>query len=198
MNISRASELLNEDSGTVIRNCKSGKYTAKKIETKKGRYGFVWDVDDSFVISLASARRKDISNSIVSTSLEPSTMVDPENREIIVNTTKAISKKEAERIIKQEEAIRRQRENLIEDGKIIVADVVVESVGMYYSQLLQAFDSFIDILSIEESWSPEKTKKVLSRLKACVHECWDRTKSKVIECQRSTKNLINEAQNGTK
>lgn len=69
---------------------------------------------------------------------------------------------EAERIIKQEEAIKKQRENLLRDKEIVERAVVFEALRLHYGELNKLWEELIDIWSLKYNFSATTTKEMLT------------------------------------
>lgn len=104
------------------------------------------------------------------------------NRRILLATdeNKGLTRQEAERIIKQEDAIRRQRENLLAENELIRLDFVKEHItacmSNLYASTLESLLETIDSISLSYSIPVEPVKKkLLETLKAK----WDKLKAEM-------------------
>jgi hypothetical protein len=178
--IEEAAKILKVSPTTAFRKCVSGEYVATHKETKVGRHGFEWDVDDNFVVSLAATRLLPTQASINRPG-EPVKLPEnvSEKREIVVNSDKALSKKEAERIIKQEDAIRKQRDNLFIDEKIVFADKVKDALSVYFGSLLDELDGIVDQWAIRYNFIPQQARNMTVEMHGKVREAWNRVKEQI-------------------
>lgn len=103
--------------------------------------------------------------------------VEGMNRTFIADGATGLSKEEAERIIKQEEAISRQRENMKEEGKLIFVEDMQNGLknfaSVYHLSLMKTIVEFVDLLSLKYSLPSEEIKREFMSLYNREKKLWE-------------------------
>ena len=114
---------------------------------------------------------------------------EPGEREIIVDGQKTLTRREAERIIKQEDAIRKQRDNLLAAGKLIDRErahkAIEDSLSLHYSALLQLWEELLDAWAIKFNLPPDQARQMLAEFQMGLRRSWRKIKGEVEECYKT-------------
>lgn len=107
-------------------------------------------------------------------------------REIIVDSKRALSRYEAERVIKQEDAIRKQRENLIAGGQLVEKDVIKSALegalDKHYSGLVVFWEELIDVWALKFNLPAGAAKEMLTEFRVGLRRHWGNIQREVEKC----------------
>jgi len=183
MDVKTAAKLLNLSEDCIRKQIKAGKIPARREPSKDGGYDR-YVIDDKFICTqkvLGYGKPQPQEQEQAGTCEQPQQAQQPQTREIIVDTDKALSKEDAERIIKQEDAIRKQRENLEIAGKIIRLEEIEESLTGLFSGLLSTLENRVDSWQIKYNLSAEQANEMVNQYRLDVINVWNKLKSESMQ-----------------
>lgn len=171
--VKEAAKILQKSEMTIKNWCRSGILSSAKR-------GKEWRIDRASVerILVEKSEIPGESNAAPEASSPEAASVHPceaENRIIIGNRT--LSRPEAERVIKQEEAIKRQRENLIKEGAMIDASLVRDLLETHYASLCQLWEELIDVWCMKLDLPATTKREMIAEYKIELVKSWRKLKN---------------------
>ncbi len=169
MNIAEAQEILQKNRKVIGEWCEKGILKANKIPDKIGN-GFRWDIEKSSVykkkVELDEKEEKKLKkpkpkpNHAYRLSEVSGAELEPSQNNLSGEINKGITRAEAERLLKIEQAIEKRRENELEEGNLVdIRELEVELLAIY-QETWDAMRELIDGWTIGFNLSLEVSKKM--------------------------------------
>jgi len=194
-NVEETAKILGVGTTKVREYAKSGKYKAiQKPDPKSKKTGYSWFFERKWVMEKAAGNEAKAAQKPADpmeakqneTPIEQHKRLT-ESREIIGD--RQITREDAERIIKQEDAIRKLRENLVATGELISTKSVKEAIekahGVMLGGLLRLVDELVDGWSIKFSFTPAQAKFMTDEYHMKLKQGWEKMRDEITKCFRS-------------
>ncbi|MCK5614105.1 helix-turn-helix domain-containing protein [Candidatus Pacearchaeota archaeon] len=191
MVIKEASAFLGKTRKTIKEWCESGKLRAKKISARN-LHGFMWEIEKKSVMEIAGTLAEKISekNKKIEKkfSKNESTPAEVPERE---KADRKITRQEAERLIKVEDAIRKQQENLLRENRLLDVETLEYALEVHYSGLMEMWEELIDVWVINGQVKPGRAKEMLDDFQGALKTSWKRMRGKIFknENRKSSDNI---------
>ena len=173
--VNEAAKILGKSDATIKRMCARGELDAEK----RGKRDWIIkrsSIENKIVEKSADSKPVAIQKSITES-------VDDEERILIesVIEDRNISRADAERIIKIEDAIKRQRDNLLREGQLVEVDKIKKALETHYVALIELWEELIDVWSVKLNLSAERSQEMLTDFKVGLRKQWRNIKSEILK-----------------
>lgn len=190
--VTEALQILKICRSTLCEWCDSGKIVCRKIPDKS-KNKFHWEIskDDCMKKSLEkSGHRKEVceiekrqedfrertqrnsdelSDEEINQKISALHLSQNESERLKV-TLRGFSKAEAERVLKTEQALSKQKDNVLRDGQYVQKDDVAEQIGIVFSSFSKSLKDLISVWQRKFSLSPESSGIMQADLQKCIGE----------------------------
>lgn len=175
ISVNMASVMIGKTERTIIRWVETGKLQGEYRSGGTGKKLFISRASLIPYIPVASTPSP--------TTKQDATIEPVANGERQIIAGQNISRAEAERIIKQEDAIKKQRDNLVAEGKLVdkekVGNALAEGIQIYYTSLLEMWEQIIDTWSIKLSLDATTSTEMLSDFHVALNTNFRKIRGKV-------------------
>lgn len=194
IDITEALKIVSVSRPTLCKWCEDGRINSRKVISKT-KQGWQWELERADCIRVEHQRKGPSvapdpgTENIIAASI-PTASPASETSASLHNAqsgsgkgvvSRELTRQEAERIIKVEDAIKKHRDNFLMEGKLLLADELISALHDFFSQAFDAQRELIDKLSIEWRMTPDQAQIAQIKFNHSLNSFFEKIKKKIDE-----------------